>query len=80
MNSEMFLENARNKVFTYLNTDTKHGNTIDTVAWGKYISPVWFKETSSYCWVFLTCEPISDKLFNVKLDKNTDEYTMKVIG
>lgn len=28
------------RVFNYLNTDTKHNNTIDTVKWGKDIDTI----------------------------------------
>jgi len=68
------------QVFNYLNTDTKHNNTIDTVKWGKDIEIIWEKDTLEYTWAFLTCESISFNLFSVKFDKNLKKFSMKVIG
>lgn len=68
------------QVFNYINTDTKHNNTIDTVKWGNNIEIIWQKDTCKYFWAFLTCEPISSDLFSVKFDKNLEKFTMEVIG
>jgi len=70
----------KSQVFNYLNTDTKHNNTIDTVKWGKDIEIIWEKDTLEYTWAFLTCESISFNLFSVKFDKNLKKFSMKVIG
>ena len=70
----------KSQVFNYLNTDTKHNNTIDTVKWGKDIEILWEKDTLEYTWAFLTYESISSDLFSVKFDKNLNKFIIKVIG
>jgi len=70
----------KSQVFNYLNTDTKHNNTIDNVKWGKNIEIIWEKDTLEYTWAFLTCESISSDLFSVKFDKNLNKFSMEVIG
>lgn len=70
----------KSQVFNYLNTDTKHNNTIDNVKWGKNIEIIWEKDTLEYTWAFLTCEAISSDLFSVKFDRNLNKFSMEVIG